>query len=217
MGKPIESDALDRVYRVLGLSGGALPKGTILDDGNVSQVLSINEIVRRSRTSAATSGWFYAIFQNVHAAAGPLTSSIDPYDPGVAVLAPYPDPVPRGFDLYILRAMLRRNSGAGGLDGAVFSMNGGVGQQAWGVNDDGTATGASQDPMPFALFTGLDTSTTSAVGLSGDGSVNVPVNLRVPQGLLNITLRTDAAAAATFRGYLIMGLFPEALGQDVAQ
>lgn len=216
MSKSIESDALDRIYRVLGLSGGAVPKNTLLDDGNVSQVLVINELVRRSRTSAASSGWFFAIFENVHAGAGPLTSTIDPYSVGDLTVAPFPRVVPRGFDIWILRAMLRRIAGAGGLDGAVFSINPGLGQQAWGV-DDGGALVDSEDPMPFALFTDLDASTTSTVGLSGDGSVSVPVNLRIPQGIGNVTFRTDAAAAATFRGYLELGLFAEGLGQDIAQ
>jgi len=217
LSKPIESDALDRVYRVLGLSGGALPKSTLLDDGNVSQILSVNELVRRSRTSAATSGWFFAIFQNVHSGAGALTSSIDPYAVGAAnAIAPFPANVPRGFDLWILRASLRRTSGSGGLDGAVFSYNGGTSQQAFGVDVAGDPV-ASQDPIPFALFTTLDSSTSSIVGVSGDGSVSVKVDLRLPQGISNVTLRTDAAAAATFRGYLTLGLFPEGLGQDVAQ
>ncbi len=216
MGKAIESDALDRVYRVLGLSGGSGVKGTILDDGNVSQVLTVNELVRRSRTSASSSGWFFTIFQNVHAAAGPLTSSIDPYEPGTNAIPPFPRVVPRGFDIWILRAALRRTAGAGGLDGAVFSYNGGTSQQAWGVDDGGGGV-QSQDPIPFALFTAIDASTSSPVGVSGTGQVSVPVNLRLPQGIVNVTLRTDAAAAATFRGYLTLGLFPEGLGQDVAQ
>ena len=217
MSKPIESDALDRIYRMLGLSGGALPSGTLLDDGNVSQVLDINPIVRRSRTSAATTGWFACTLENAHAGAGDLTSSINPYEPGDAAIAPYPSSVPAGFDFWILYAILRRSAGGGDLTGGLLSIAPGNAQRGWGIDDMGAAVIAT-DQMQLAIFTSLNIAIGSGVlGLTPTGEVLAPVNMRVPVGNAGLFFRSEAAAAATFRMFLICGLFPEGLGQDVAQ
>lgn len=216
MSKPIESDALDRLYRVLGLSGGALTKGTLLDDGNVSQVLSINEIVRRSRTPAATTGWYRPVFENVHAAASDEQSNIDPYAPGAVAFAPYPNPVPRGFDFWILGASLRRTSGAGTLTNANLGVRPVAAQFGWGIDEGGVQVSAP-DNMVLAAWTSLNTGSIIKYGTRGNGDPYAHINLRVPRGTDLFFTSTAAGAAATFRCYLIAALFPEGLGQDVAQ
>ena len=214
MSKSIESEALDRLYRVLGLSGGAATP-TLLDDGNVSMVLSINDIVRRSRTPAQQSGWIICAFQNTHGGAGEKTASIDPYSPGDANLLPYPEEVPRGFDFWILYATMLRAAGAGALDGATLEIQAGASQRGWGISDAGSAIDVN-DFMVVARWTGLDSTTTVDYGIGGDGSARVNIGLRIPRGVNFIRYRSDAGAAATFRCYLFCALFPEGLGQDVA-
>lgn len=200
------------------MAGGRPGMQTQLEDESVTQVLSVNDLIRRGRTSAASTGWFRCIMENDHLAAGNLVSTIDPYAPGVTAVAPYPSPVPRGFDFWVLSAALRRNSGAGTLDAAAFSFAPSASQLGWGIDDGGAAVTGVED-APLALFTGLNTDVASmpGIGISGDGSAVVKVQLRVPPGITSLSFRsTVAGAAATLRLYLICALFPEGLGQDIA-
>ena len=215
MNQRIESDALDLVTRILGITGAT--GLTLLDDGNVSQVLELGPIIRRSRTPGITTGWFNCFLQNVHGAAGSLHSEIDPYNAGDSAVAPYPAAVPQGFDFWVLYASLRRQSGAGTLDGAVFYSDPGAQQQGWGENDSGAAV-ASTLASPLALWTGLDTSITltNGIGVSGDGSTMVKIGRRIPRGVILEFDSDVAGAAATILLSLTCGLFPEALGQDIA-
>lgn len=217
MGHLIDSDALGGVNRVLGIAGQQVPAATLLDGANLSQILNVNELVRRARTPGFTSGWFYTLFVNIHGASGELSSSIDPYVPGDASVAPYPSPVPRGFDFWLLGAAVRRTSGAGALSGAILFLNPDTRLQGWGVDDSGAAV-ATTSAIPLARWTGLDTglSGTGGTGITGDGGAMVKTLTRVPRegDLLFIT---EASAAATFQCLMICALFVEGLGQDVAQ
>jgi len=213
--KPIESDALDVLFRTLGLSGGTDVRGTMLDDGNVSQILDINPIVRRSRTPGVTSGFFYCVMLNEHAGAGALITSVEPYNPAVAVNPPYPDPVPRGFDFWIFTAHCNRRSGTGTLDGAVLNYDPIQVQQGWGLDNSGAAV-VTHQPFPLARWTGLDTTTTHNIAITGDGSAMVKVGLRLGRGGF-LTFTSDVAvAAADIECSMVCGLFPEGLGQDIA-
>ena len=217
MSKPIESDALDRVYRTLGLSGGAGIEGTLLDDGNVSQVLVLNEIIRRSRTSAASTGWFQCVFSNIHPGADSQQSAINPYAAGAAARAPYPVAVPRGFDFWVLGASLRRTAGAGDLTGALLRLSPGAGQSGWGIDSTGAAV-VSDLGSPTAFWDTLNTDVGSiAFGQNSvSGDVWVQLGLRIPPGAEDITFDSESVAAATFQCFLTCGLFPEGLGQDIA-
>jgi len=200
------------------MPGGRPGQQTVLEDNSVTMVLSMGELIRRGRTSAASTGWFRCIMENDHTVAGSLVTTIDPYAPGDAAVAPYPSPVPRGFDFWVLSAALRRTAGAGTLDGAAFSFAPSASQLGWGI-DDGDAAVTGVEDAPLALFTGLNTTVASmaGIGVSGDGSAVVKVQLRVPPGITSLSFRsTVAGAAATLRLYLICALFPEGLGQDIA-
>ena len=217
MTKPIESDALDRLYRILGLSGGTGVAGTLLDDGNVSLVLNINEIIRRSRTPAATTGWFVGILNTIHAGAGRIATSINPYTTANNV-EPYSSPVPRGFDVWVMGASLIRLSGAGDLDGAMLQLDPTPSQQGWGQDNTGAAV-VQTLAIPIARWGPLDTSIASELAIAFNpegGECMIKVMTRVPRGA-TLRLATDATALATFQAQLICGLFPEGLGQDVAQ
>lgn len=219
MSKPIESDALDRVYRVLGLSGGAVTKETILEDGWVFQMLGLNPIIRRSRTLADTTGWFFGVLLNEHAGAGALTSEIDPYQPaGASAVAPWPSIIRRGFDLWLLNASVIRNDGSGTLDGAALLLDPIAVQQGWGIDDGGTAV-AAHDPYPLARWTGLDVSLSGSdpFAIAGDGSATVKIGLRWPRGATVRFISDVAGAAADIQCMMTWGMFVEGFGQDVSQ
>ena len=214
----IDSDALDRVAPVLGISSDKSSAGTRLGSEDLTQVLSVNELVRRARTQGLTDGWFHCALRTIHAGAGAISVSIDPYDPGDDAFAPYPSPVPRSGpnaqDFYILTASLIRNSGAAALDGAMLFIVPAVNQQGWGRNSAG-ATVTTTLLYPLVRWTGLD-STLNGVNpsaITGDGAVMVKLNLRIGGNGLRLT--TDADAASEFTLLMTCGLFTAGLGQDI--
>jgi len=219
--KRITSDALFLLNRMLGLAGGT-PGATELDDGNVSQVLDITDVVRRSRTIASSQGWFFCIMDNVHAAAGALDSEINPYVPGAAfapTVSAFPASVPRDFDFWLYTASLLRIGGDGDLDGAILRMNPTAAQQGWGIDNSGAAV-AGNDPYPIGRWTALDETLAARdpYGIAGDGSAFIKVNQRIARGnLLRFTTDTSGQTAeTTFRLFLTCGLFSEGIGQDIA-
>jgi len=217
VGHNVESNALDNLARVLGIAG--VTGTTILDSGNLSQVLEVTDIVRRSRTPGITTGWFYGLIRHVHAAAGLLNSTIDPYAPdGASQVAPFPRIVPPGFDVWLLNASVLRNSGAGTLDGAALFLDPSAAQQGWGIDDSGTAIVAN-DPYPLARWTSLDTSMAGIdpFGIAGDGGASVRINQRIARGTVIRFVSDVAAAAANVQCMMTMGLFVEGLGQDIAE
>jgi len=218
MTKRIISDALLSVNRILGLTSGGETQPTLLDDGNVSQVFTINDAVRRARAGGITSGWFMGILQNVHTGAGSLIATIDPYSAGSAVpaLGSWPELIPRGLDIWVLGVSTIRTVGAGTLDGAVMYFNPTARQQAWGRDDSGVLVTSSAG-IAIARWTDLDASAGSlAIGIGGNGDAFNWVRLRVERGTI-LEFRSDVAtASATIRCNFILGLFPEGLGQDVA-
>lgn len=219
MSHNVESDALDVLNRVLGLGsfGGS---STLLDNANLSQTLPVlPEIIRRSRTLAATTGWFYGLVLHVHTAPGNLNSTVDPYAPaGASQVAPWPARIPRGFDVWLLSASLIRNSGSGTLDGAALLLDPTAAQQGWGINNSGAAV-AANDPYPIARWTALDTSLTGTdpYGIAGDGGAMVRINQRIARGTVLRFISNVAGAAANIQLMTTMGLFVEGLGQDIAQ
>lgn len=215
--KQIQSDALVIVKRMLGLAGGLMDAPTSLDDGTVSQVLDVTSALRRGRAGGAASGWFYGVMQNVHPAADTQTSVIGPYAPTqtlVPVISAWPGQVPVGFDVHVIGGSIQRTAGAGALTGGSLFLAVAASDQAWGVDQAGARVTASP-AIIIARWTGLDTGSAIDIGITGDGSTFARMGLRMPRGS-SFNFRTVSAAAATYRLTLLMGLFPESLGQDVA-
>ena len=214
MSITIDSDALQNFGRMLGIAGD---KGrTLLDNGNVSQVFDLAPVVRRSRTIGPSTGWFYGLMQNVHAGAGELTRTIDPYSVGATLgVSPYPADVPQEWDVWLLQVAMRRTSGAGDLDGAAVSIVPDGRQQGFGVNDSGAAVVAAHG-MPVAFWTAIDATLGLGLGTNVSQTVKFDVGLRMGRhSTLNFV--SDAVAAATFTCLLTMGLFVGGLGQDVVE
>ena len=216
MTKRIDSDALTILTKALGLTGAGAPI-TELNDGVVDQALDVVPIVRRSRTLGVSQGLYTAIISNIHTAGDTRTEQLDPYRPGTAlVIAPFPAVIPPQFDLWLLTATLRRQSGTGTVN-ATLAFQPGAHEQAWGVNDAGAAV-VQQDMQVIAYWNTLVTSNTTFGYLSGTSPPLVQIGLRLPRGTAAFppALRfvSAASAIATYNVSLNFGLFPVSLGQD---
>ena len=217
MTKKLDSDALGDVNRALGLTGAGSPV-TELNDGIVDQVLEVNQLARRGRTAAASSGIFTAIIQNEHAMAGMLSTQLDPFAVGsTARIAPYPDPLPLQFDLWLLSAGLRRTAGAGTVIAALFYQYSAQ-QQGWGINDSGAQI-IESPPYPMISWDTMIAVNTTAgrtAGVSNVGPGKIGVRLPRPPGASLASLRfvSTPTEAATYQCQIVLGVFPIGLGQD---
>jgi len=214
--KRIDSDALEVLTKALGLTGAGAPV-TELADGVVDQSLDVVPIVRRSRTLGITEGLYTAIISNIHGAANTLTTALDPYRPGAAlVISPFPAEIPPQFDLWLLTATMRRQSGTGTVN-ATLAFQPGARDQAWGVTDAGVAV-VQQDMQVIAYWNTLVTSNTTFGYLSGTSPPLIPLGIRLPRGNTafppSIRFVSAASAIATYNVSLNFGLFPVSLGQD---
>jgi len=204
MTRQLDSGALTLLNEMLQLGGGG-EQTTTLDDGNVSQVLSIDKIVRRSLTFASTAGLFYFGFTNTHVGAGAIATVINPYESDAGANA-FPTTTPRGFDLWLLYIIMRRTSGAGALTGGVFEI-----QMALTMRGKGNIITAPQ--IGVGIWDGIEALTARSYAVTQDGETMLRPNLRLRRGVTLIA-RTNAAAAATFQTAAIVGAFPAGLDQD---
>lgn len=212
--KNIDSGALEGVNVALGLSGsGPGDSRTLLDDGNLDQVLSVNDIVRRSLTSGATTGLFYAVMRNVHAGATTELVNVNPYNTQVPIGA-FPDPIPRNLEFWIFSAYIDRSAGGGTLS-AVLELRYPNENQAWGVDNAGFPVLAPTVDNILAFWDGIATVNQQFAILNGSLQPRAHFNIRVPRDSL-LLFRSIASAAATYNLNILCGLFPTALGQDGA-
>lgn len=213
----IPGNQLRLISKLMGLSQQAIAGISDLDDKNISQVLTTNELVRRGLTEANLGGWYQGLLENVHSVADGETSSIDPYAPGASFVAPYPALVPEGWDVWLLGVGGVRSSGAGGLTGALMQIDPLRTQVGWAQDDAGAPVTAVSPAWTIARF---DSVSAEIGGVQADpmlteaGDCFVHVGVRLPRGI-TIVFHSEAAAAAEFQAQFLMGLFPEALGQDI--
>lgn len=197
--------------RALGLTGAGAPI-TEMQDGHLEQVIDVAPIVRRGRTITVTGGIFTGILQNVHGAANTVTSQETPFDIAVGRISPFPTPLPRGFDLWLLAASVRRVSGTGAVSG-LLSMDPLGASQAFGINSAGVAV-VAQSRFFLVAWEQLQSMPSDDVGLDFTGQSYVKIGTRLLRGC-NLLFTTTSAAATTLRCELLLGLFPIALGQDI--
>jgi len=215
MVKRIDSDALGILTKALGLSGSGSPM-TELADGVVDQALSVNEIVRRSRTLAGASGIYAASMSNVHTDAETITTSVNVYNVAAGATSIWPVPVPEQFDAWLLGASMRRVSGTGTIT-SLLAIQFPAASLGWGVDDSGVAITAV-DPMGLVSWNGLITTATIDGNRQGSGGPYIHLGIRIPRGTgaSTGTLRFSSVSSATstWKCNLILGLFPVSLGQD---
>ncbi len=212
MVKRIDSDALGDVNLALGLSGAG-SQLTELADGVVDQVLSVNELARRGRTQQSTQGLYYPTLRNVHSAADNESVTIDVYNVGAtAQVEPYPSPMPKQFDVWLLGASLRLVSGGGSI-GATLSLRVGTRAQGFGLVDDGTQVLVSQ-PIRLVFWNTLITVNSTTFAVQNDRKPHHTIGIRIPRIGSELIFASTSGAAATYDCQLIVGVFPAALGQD---
>ena len=185
---------------------------TEFSDGLLEQVLDIAPLVRRGRTQAATQGIYGAYMRNVHGGATTLQTNVNPFSiAAAAVVAPWPNPMPRGFDIWLISASLEQVSGSGTVD-ARLGISGL--SQGWGIDDSGNFISGS-DFGPIAAWNNLRTMGSVVLGtLVGNDEVRQEINLRLQRNL-NLYFSSTASALATYDCQMIFGVFPVGLGQDV--
>ena len=206
--QPVDSSALASVSRVLQLSSSGSFE-TTFDDENLQQSLDVAPLVRRALTILNGKGWWGAAIATVHAGAGDITTSYNPYSVGTgSAQNGYPVRIePETFDVWLLGGIRLNLSATATFTGAVLDI---VMQQGRGFG--ATGNGA----FPVAVWTGSVTPLTGGIfgTIQGSGSATGPMNaIRVPpDGLLR--LRSLASGPLTATAEIAIGVFPAGLGQD---
>lgn len=218
MPKIIDSQALGIVNKSLGLTGRGAAETELLD-GTVDQVLDVGPIARRGGTLAGTEGVFRVVLRNIHAGAGDVSTSWQPYSSAaVGTFAPFPTPMPDNLDVWLLGASVQIVSGAGSLEHAALRLT----NVQLGVGIDSAAAAiASTSVMTLAYWN------TSLGFLSPSFAAT---QSRLPYKALNIRIPRKGAVASPFVVFgsqssgvnsidavLLVGVFPVALGQDAVQ
>lgn len=217
----IKGLGLSLIQKLYSLPSAQILGVTDLDTDSVSQTLPIiPNILRRSDNIIGNNqgGWLQGVMENVHSGADDEVSTYRPYDGTAAgsttlvgAAAGFPAPIPSGWDLWILGCSLERTSGAGTVVG-LLALNGNP--LGWGIDDAGAAV--TDTPLfNLARFTSIVADAAAlAYGIGADGQPWQPVNLRLP-GQIALEFHTTSSAAVTVQLAILMGLFPEAMGQDV--
>lgn len=222
MVQKLDSDALEPVSRSLGIAGAGASSETVLADAEVIQVVDLNRQARRGRVPHGSGGIFRMSLRNIHAGAGVLVSNMVPYLAGTGTIAPFPSPVPRGFDLWLLGASAIQSADSG-FAFAILSLSNTL--RGWGQDDNGAAI-VSGLIEPLVFWDG-------AVGIAGmsdalnninSGQMYHRINRRIPReregaaaaDLTTIFFETSASAASTIECNMAFGMFPITLGQDAA-
>ncbi len=217
MTREIDSGALLSLNRILGIAGQG-SGSTELDDGNLTQVIDVAPVVRRSRVLGATAsgGYWYWVQQHVHAAAGVLSSEIDFYDPAFPQNG-YPASVPKDYDVWIGSFSGRRTAGAGTLGTARLGIDPNSTSQCTGIDDSGAEVTNTQAQAIYEwdqLSSGV-----SGIPPAFQNSLTLAVQdhraWRVPRGSTVACWTNAVGASATFLFQGWLGLFPEGLGQDI--
>ena len=204
-------DALGILQQSLGIPGIGSPR-TELADGVVDLSVDVNAFARRGRTQALSQGIYTGAMQNIHSAGNTVTSSITPYNVAVGVIAPYPSPVDRSFDVWVLGFSVRQTSGAGTMTAVVYTDTPGN-AQGWGIDSAGTAVvGGAR--IALAYWSSILAGPNLTFGLLDQGGVFQRTAVRILPNQ-SLVFASTSSEAAEFRCEVLTGLFPLALGQDV--
>lgn len=229
MSRTMNSQALALLDRILGLSGPGGEQYTTLDDGNVQQTIDIQAIARRSLSVGDGGGIYTYELENVHTAAGQAGNQVDPYNFGNNLTVSFntnawPVPVPRGLDVWLIGTTMATNNDANLDWGQVMLILPAINTALVSKTTDGGAESQIARDQTYLNVCRYD------VLKAGDfipGAVNryawettqgqmyVPLGMRLTRGT-TIDYVTLASGGTTAYLTLIMGIFPEGLGQDIA-
>jgi len=217
----IKGSQLSLIQKLYGIPGSQSLGITDVDLDTLTQTLPVvPEILRRSDNILGNSGggWFNGVMENVHSGADIEVCSLVPYTPGAGAVRGFPNPVRPGWDIWLLGASLIRTSGTGGAI-VILDINT-PGGNGLGIDDSGDPV-LDTPIFPVARWTtfvdDLGGGSAPELGLGPAGSLHCyqPIGIRLPRPC-DLELRGDSDAAVTYQCAMIMGIFPEAMGQDVA-
>jgi hypothetical protein len=177
---------------MLGLAGGSASAQTVLNDGDVTQTMDVIPVARRSLAPGANGGIFFGVMQNVHAAAGAVATVSDVYNMGGLNNEPYPQPIPRSLDLWLLEMSLSQSGTAARFTDAFACVRFPATMQGFSQNQAGAAVSATAYNMTVAEWDRLS-----------------------PQTQLYFESEQNGAGTVTATLVCLMGLFPIGTGQDV--
>lgn len=208
--KRVDSEALSEVDRALGITGQGAGV-TEFADRDLTQVFDVGPSARRGRTLAAGTGVFIGQLSNVHTDAETLFTTVNPYEITVGAIPPYPSPMPRHLDVWILGASVEQQSGAGTFAGLLQASQP---FQGFGVNDSGVAVVRNQ-ALTLAHWDAVVT-VGDEVGITEQGNTWVPIRMRLARSLnTEVIFRSTSSLTSTFNCQVLFGVFPVGLGQDV--
>jgi len=211
----VHGQALVPVNDILGTTGAGAGN-TFLNDGVLDQVLAVNDIVRRGRTQGSTEGQYLGLLRNNHTDAEAVSSTVNPYTVSVGRVPPYPS-LPANsmekFDIYLLDAIMRRESGSGTIEATLFINDLDV-FMGWGVDDAGLAVTQIRSRI-LAAWDTITVFSSDAVGLQGNEMPVARIGQRLTRGSSLIFL-TESSATSVYDCIMTLGIFPVGLGQDVA-
>jgi len=122
MTKAIRSGAFQFVNDALGLTGEGA-QTTELDDGFASQVLEIQRIAAYSQAIGPSVGMLSSVLEMTHAAAGDVTETMDPYNPGVTV-GPFTQVEISDFDMWYFGSAVKQISSTQTIDNIQVYIDG---------------------------------------------------------------------------------------------
>ena len=231
MTRTMNSQALALMDRILGLSGSSAGEQyTTLDDGNVQQVIDISAIARRSLTPAGSLGLYSIRLRNFHSSSAlKIDNPCDPYNFANELTISYdtnawPVPVPRGFDVWLIGASAWSDSTS---KLAMMQLNLTLPSGSMAINQTSTDNSlaqvgndiAVQQLVRWSTVLGYDVGKVVSdmfTWLDAAGNSYQSFNTRLVQGTtLNfISIASSTTVKATCE--LLVGIFPEGLGQDIA-
>lgn len=224
--REIDSAALRTVDETLGVGRPAtLTRPTSFDDGTLQQTYDVGPQIRRGVTPGLAEGIWAMAFEHEHGAAdATLTTQMPPYGVGVggftcaaggagSFASGWPNPVPRGMDVWILRASAFITSGA------AADFNGALLDIILPSPSNAYACGVSLGNRSFGLVQWTDTydDDIGSINLLEQGTKlsNPKVMQRVPRGAaIRLRTRNQNATGITILCNIMVGLMGAGLGQD---
>ena len=183
-------------------------------DGLVVQSLDIGSSVRRGRTLAGSDGYYAVVLRNIHAAANTVSSSERPFNPRSLPLNAYPAVVPPQLDIWLIGASVVRISGTGTY-ACKLDIDTVPGQQGWGTDSANNAV-VSSLRQAIGVWDQVTTINDTFV-TQADGKPYLPIGIRLPRHIDTLLVFSGVSSAAiTVEAQIILGVFPVALGQDIA-
>lgn len=219
MSKKVDSDALTLVNRSLGLTGPSVGTTEFAEE-ELLQTADVSQQIRRGRTLADSGGIFRGVMRNIHSAADDEISVWSPYgDAGVAAgvtVEPFPLLVPEQFDIWLIGAGVRRQSGAGVVEATLAIQNV---RQGFGVDDLGNAI-TSNEIVVLAWWNGAQT-VTNVFAVTENRQPWKKINMRMPRRSevgtrVQVFFLSESTAASEWDCNFLFGMFPVSMGQDIA-